>query len=175
MQKAVKLGLGVALATVFATAAFAQVKPDTAIQYRQGIFKAQLWNVLPMAAMVQGKAPYDQAAFLLRAQRLDQLSKMAWDGFGPGTNAGAPTKARPEVWSNGAGFKQAAEAFQAETPKLVAAAQTGNMDQIKSAFGAVTKGCDNGHDNCRSKWSRLPPPGTVPGHSARLFFFGLSQ
>jgi cytochrome c556 len=151
MQKAVKLGLGVALATVFATAAFAQVKPDTAIQYRQGIFKAQLWNVLPMAAMVQGKAPYDQAAFLLRAQRLDQLSKMAWDGFGPGTDAGAPTKALPAVWSNAAGFKQAAEAFQAETPKLVAAAQTGNMDQIKAAFGAVTKSCDNCHDNFRGK------------------------
>lgn len=141
----------VALATVFATAAFAQVRPDTAIQYRQGIFKAQLWNVLPMAAMVQGKAPYDQAAFLLRAQRLDQLSKMAWDGFGPGTNAGVPTKARPEVWSNGAGFKQAADAFQAETPSCWPPRRPATWIRSKSAFGAVTKSCDNCHDNFRSK------------------------
>jgi cytochrome c556 len=150
MQSRLKLVAGLMLAGI-AVSAQAQTKPETAIEYRQGIFRAQLWNVLPMAAMVQGKAPYDQAAFLLRAQRLDQLSRMAWDGFGPGTDKGAPTKAKPDVWSNPARFKQAAEAFQAETPKLVAAAQSGNMDQIKAAFGAVTKSCDNCHDTFRSK------------------------
>ena len=104
-----------------------------------------------MFMMASGKMPYDQAAFLQRAQRLNQLSPMAWDGFGPGTDAGAPTKARPEIWSNAAGFKQAQEAFQAETVKLVAAAQSGNMDQIKAAVSATAKSCDNCHDNFRAK------------------------
>jgi len=150
MQKRFKYAAALLLAGA-AVSAHAQFKPEEAIAYRQGIFKAQRWNMVPMAMMVQGKTPYDQATFLRHAQRLDQVSKMAWDGFGPGTDAGAPTKARPEIWSNAAGFKQAADAFQAETPKLVAAAQSGNMDQIKAAFGGVAKSCDNCHDNFRSK------------------------
>jgi cytochrome c556 len=150
MHQHLKLVAGLLLAGVAASAQ-AQMKPEDAIQYRQGIFKAQRWNMVAMAGMVQGRVPYDQAAFLQRAQRLDQLSKMAWDGFGAGTDAGAPTKAKAEIWSNAAGFKQAADAFQAETPKLVAAAQSGNMDQIKAAFGAVAKSCDNCHDNFRAK------------------------
>jgi cytochrome c556 len=151
MHKAVRMIAGLALASSFATGASAQMKPEDSILYRQGIFKAQRWNMIPMAGMVQGKIPYDQAAFLVRAQRLDQLAKMAWEGFGPGTDAGAPTRAKPEIWSDSAKFKQAADAFQAETPKLVAAAQSGNMDQIKAAFGAVAKTCDNCHDNFRTK------------------------
>jgi cytochrome c556 len=150
MQMRTKLAAALVLAAT-AASAHAQSKPEDSILYRQGVFKAQRWNLLPMAMMVQGKMPYDQAAFLMRAQRLDQLSKMAWEGFGPGTDAGAPTKARAEIWSNAAGFKQAQEAFQAETPKLVAAAQSGNMDQIKAAFSGVVKTCDNCHDNFRSK------------------------
>ena len=150
MQMRTKFAAALILAAT-AVSAHAQSKPEESIQYRQGIFKAQRWNLLPMAMMVQGKMPYDQAAFVARAQRLDQLSKMAWEGFGPGTDAGAPTKARAEIWSNAAGFKQAQDAFQAETPKLVAAAQSGNMDQIKAAFSGVVKTCDNCHDNFRSK------------------------
>lgn len=150
MQKRYKLAVALALAAT-AASAHAQFKPEEAIAYRQGVFKAQRWNLVPMAMMVQGKMPYDQAAFLARAQRLEQLSHMAWEGFGPGTDKGAPTKAKAEIWSDAAGFKKAADAFQAETPKLVAAAQSGNMDQIKAAFSGVVKTCDGCHDNFRSK------------------------
>ncbi|GIK86428.1 MAG: cytochrome c [Burkholderiales bacterium] len=145
-----KLAVALALAGT-ALSAQAQFKPEEAIAYRQGIMKAQRWNLVPMAMMVQGKMPYDQAVFLTKAQRLNALSSMTADGFVPGSEAGAPTKARPEIWSNAAGFKQAADQFAAETPKLVAAAQSGNMDQIKAAFGGVVKSCDNCHDNFRSR------------------------
>lgn len=150
MQMRFKLVAALVLAGT-AFSAHAQFKPEEAIQYRQGIFKAVRWNLVPMGAMVQGKVPFDQAAFVQRAQRLQMLSSMPWDGFGAGTDAGAPTKARPEIWSNAAGFKQAQDAFQAEAPKLVAAAQSGNMDQIKAAFQGVVKTCDGCHDNFRSK------------------------
>ena len=150
MQMRTKLAAALILAAT-AISAHAQSKPEEVIQYRQGVFKAIRWNVAPMGAMVQGKMPYDQAAFLARAPRLDPLAKMPWDGFGAGTDKGAPTRAKAEVWSDEAGFKKAADAFQAETPKLVAAAQSGNMDQIKAAFSGVIKTCDNCHDNFRSK------------------------
>ena len=151
MQKAAMLGLGVALATVLATTAFAQARPDRAIKYRQGIMQAQSWNLGILAAMVRGEQPYNKDKFLYHAVALEQVSRMAWEGYIPGSDQGAPNRSKPEIWSNAAGFKQAADAFQAETPKLVAAAQSGNMDQIKAAFGAVVKTCDNCHDNFRAK------------------------
>jgi len=150
MQKRFKFAAALLLAGLTASA-HAQFKPEEAIAYRQGIMKAQRWNLVPIALMVQGKTPYDQATLLAKAQRLNALASMTADGFVAGSEAGAPTKARPEIWSNAAGFKQAADAFAAETPKLVAAAQSGNMDQIKAAFGPVVKSCDNCHDNFRSK------------------------
>jgi cytochrome c556 len=150
MKVRFKIMAALALAGLTASA-HAQFKPEEAIAYRQGIMKAQRWNLVPIALMVQGKTPYDQAILLTKAQRLNALASMTGDGFVAGSEAGAPTKARPEIWSNAAGFKQAWEGFAAETPKLVAAAQSGNMDQIKAAFGPVVKSCDNCHDNFRSK------------------------
>lgn len=150
MQKRFKFAAALLLAGA-AVSAHAQFKPEEAIAYRQGIMKAQRWNLVPIALMVQGKTPYDQATLLAKAQRLNALASMTADGFVAGSEAGAPTKARPEIWSNATGFKQAADQFAAETPKLVAAAQTGNMDQIKAAFGGVVKSCDNCHDNFRTK------------------------
>lgn len=150
MQMRFKLMAAVVLAGT-AVAAHAQFKPEEQIQYRQGIMKAIRWNFVPMGAMAQGKMPFDQAVFLRNAQRLQALSTMPWEGFAAGTDSGAPTKARPEVWSNATGYKQAQDAFVAEVPKLVAAAQGGNQDQIKAAFDAVGKTCGNCHDNFRAK------------------------
>ena len=150
MRKRFKFVVAMAFAGL-AASAHAQFKPEDAILYRQGIMKAQRWNLTPIALMIQGKMPYDQAVLLAKAQRLNALASMTGDGFVAGSEAGAPTKARPEIWSNAAGFKQAWEGFAAETPKLVAAAQSGNMDQIKAAFGPVVKACDNCHDNFRTK------------------------
>ena len=138
-------------ACVFATAYGQEVKPDRAIKYRQGVLRAQGWNAGIMGSMVKGEQPYDKDAFTLHAVYLDQLAHMAWEGFPPGTDQGAPTKAKPEIWTDSAKFKEAADRLQAETPKLVAAAKTGDMNQIKPAFTSVGKACDNCHDNFRNK------------------------
>ena len=151
MQKAVKLGLGVALATVFATAAFAQAQPDRAIKYRQGAFQVMGWNMGPMAAMVKGERPYDKDEFLKRAMNVEHAAPLPWEAFGPGTDAGAPTKAKAEIWKDQAKYKQYADALQAETVKLVAAAKVGTLDAVKGPFGAVGKACSNCHDDFRAK------------------------
>lgn len=151
MNKAVKLGLGVALAAAFATTAFAQAQPDRAIKYRQGAFQVLGWNMGPMAAMVKGERPYDKDEFLKRAMNVDHGALAPFEGFGPGTDAGAPTKAKPEIWKDAAKFKQYQDALQAETTKLVAAAKAGTLDAVKGPFGAVGKACSNCHDDFRSK------------------------
>jgi cytochrome c556 len=151
MHKALLAFSGTLLAGVLAIAYAQEIKPDRAIQFRQGIMRAQNWNAGMMAAMVKGEKPYNKDEFLLRATYLDQLVHMAWEGFIPGSDQGAPTKAKPEIWKDTAKFKQNQERLQAETPKLVAAAKTGDMNQIKVAFGDVGKACANCHDDFRAK------------------------
>ena len=142
---------GVAVAGVIAIVNAQDIKPDRAIKYRQGILQAQGWNAGIMSAMVKGERPYDKDEFLKRAIYLDELVYMPWEGFIPGSDQGAPTKAKPEIWKDPAKFKQNQEKLQAETPKLVAAAKTGDMNQIKTALGDVGKACNNCHDDFRAK------------------------
>ncbi len=151
-KKTIHALAGLALACSLAPVAAAQdVKPEVAIRYRQAILRAQLWNVLPMAAMVKGDKPFNKEQFLLRATYLDQLAAMAWEGFTPGSDQGAPTRAKPEIWKDMAKFTQHANALQAATPKLVAAARVGTLEAVKGPFGEVTKACDSCHDDFRSK------------------------
>jgi cytochrome c556 len=142
--------LGVVAA--FSLAVYAQdVKPDRAIKYRQGIMTGQGWNLGVLGAMAKGDLPYDKGLAVRSATQLDQLVYMAWDGFTPGSDQGAPTKAKPEIWKEQAKFRQLQEALQAETPKLVAAAKTGELSELRRAIGPVGKACDNCHDDFRSK------------------------
>jgi cytochrome c556 len=151
MHKAVNIGVGVALATAFATAAVAQTPAERAIKYRQGAFQVMAWNMGPMAAMVKGERPYDKDEFLRRATIVEHAAPLPWEAFGAGTDAGAPTKAKAEIWKDQAKFKQYADALQAESVKLVAAAKVGTLDAVKGPFGAVGKACSNCHDDFRAK------------------------
>jgi len=148
----VPLAGAVMVVGMFSLAVSAQdVKPDRAIKYRQGILQAQGWHAGVLAAMAKGERPYDKDAAVKSATYLDELVYMAWDGFGPGTEQGAPTKAKPEIWKEPAKFKQYQQALQAETPKLVAAAKTGDVAQLRTALGPVGKACSNCHDDFREK------------------------
>ncbi len=78
------------------------------------------------------------------------LSHLPWAAFGSGTDLGE-TKAKPEIWKEQAKFKGGADKLQAEAAKLAAAAKTGNLDNLKAAFGATAETCKACHDAFRSK------------------------
>src|SRR5271167_3345437 len=127
------------------------VKPDRAIKFRQGILQAQGWNAGIMNAIIKGEKPYNKDEFLLRATYLNELSQMAWEGFIPGSDQGAPTKAKPEIWTEPAKFKQYQLDLQAAASKLVAAARSGDMSVIKPAFNDLGNACGNCHDDFKNK------------------------
>lgn len=101
--------------------------------------------------MVKGQRPYDKELVLRSAALLDVTNKMIPEAFPPGTESGAPTRARPEIWTDPEKYKQALAAFQAEIPKLNEAAQAGTVDALRSAFSSVAKGCDGCHESFRAK------------------------
>ena len=76
------------------------------------------------------------------------MAKLPWAGFGAGTEGG---KAKPEIWKEQAKFQDLSEKMQAETVKLAAAAKSGNLDQLKAAFGPAAASCKACHDSFRSR------------------------
>lgn len=132
---------------VFSAAVSAQTaRPDRSIKYRQGLMRAQIWNMGILGAMAKGDRPYSKDEAVRVATNVSQLLAMPWDGFGPGTDKGAPTSAKAEIWKDPAKFKQMADAAQAESLKLIAAAQTGDVAKLRPALAAMGKACDSCHD-----------------------------
>jgi cytochrome c556 len=118
---------------------------------RKAAFTVMSWNFGVLAAMAKGQVPYDQAEAVKRAETVSVVSHLPFEGFPKGTETGLDTRALPEVWSQPEKFKQNAERLQSETAKLVQAAKSGDLGQLKSQVGATAKACSNCHDDYRRK------------------------
>ena len=98
-----------------------------------------------IGAMVNGRVPFDAATVQANADVVATLSKLPFTGFIDGTSTG-DTKAKPEIWTEPAKFKAAQTKMQDEVVNLNTAAKTGNLGQIKAAFGETGKSCKACHD-----------------------------
>lgn len=126
--------------------AFAQFqKPEDAVKYRKSALTVMSNHFGRIGAMANGRVPFDAKAAAESAAVVETMSKLPWEGFVAGTDKGE-TRALPVVWTEPAKFKEGSEKLQAETAKLNAAAKTGNLDAIKTAFGAVGQSCKACHD-----------------------------
>jgi cytochrome c556 len=137
---------------VFAAPASAQFqKPEDAIHYRQSAMAVMGEHFGRIGAMANNKAPFDAKTAAESAEVVAFMSKLPFAGFIAGTEKGHDTKAKPEIWKEADKFKAAATKMQEEVVKLNTAAQGGNFDQIKAAFGEAGKSCKACHDDFRNK------------------------
>jgi cytochrome c556 len=126
--------------------------PEAAIKYRQSVMTVQGRAFYgSIGAMVNGRVPYDPKTAADNAELVVLLSRLPWIAFGPGTDKGAPTDAKPAVWSEQAKFKDLADKMQVEVVKLAAAAKTGNMENLKAAYGIARDTCKACHDTYTSQ------------------------
>jgi cytochrome c556 len=123
-------------------------KPEDAVKYRQSAFSVMGTHFGRLGAMANGRVPFDAAAAQANADIVFTMSRLPWPAFAEGTNVGN-TKAKPEVWTEGDKYRAAAQKLQEETGKLQVAARSGNLDQIRAAFGATAQSCKACHDNYR--------------------------
>jgi cytochrome c556 len=138
------------LATALPAAAQFQ-KPEDAIKYRQSALTVMANHFGRIAAMAQGKAPFDAKAAADNAVIVREMSMLPFVAFGDGTDKGMPTRAKPEIWKEQAKFKAAAEKMQGEVVKLEAAAKSGSLDAIKTAVSATGGSCKGCHDDFRAE------------------------
>ena len=154
MKLSAGLALSAALVALSLPAAAQQAgapfqKPEDAVKYRQSALSLMGTHLTRLGAMASGRAPYDAKQAVENAEVLATLARLPWAGFGPGTDK-ISRSAKPEIWTEQAKFKDHGDKMQAEVGKLVAAAKTGNLDNLKAAFGPTAASCKACHDNFRN-------------------------
>lgn len=138
-----------ALAAAIALPASAQfAKPEDAVKYRKASLTVMGAHFSRVGAMASGRVPFDAKVAAENADLVATLAKLPWAAFPEGTDKG-DTRAKAEIWKDADKFKEAADRLQAESVKLQAAAKSGNLDAIKTAFGATGASCKACHDTFR--------------------------
>jgi len=142
------LVLAAASVLVAAPASAQFAKTEDAVHYRQSAMFLQSQHFGRIAAMANGRVPFDAAAAQANADLVATISKLPWAGFAPGTEGG---KAKPEIWKEQAKFKELSDKLQAETDKLAVAAKGGNLDAIKAQVAQTGDTCKACHDAFRNR------------------------
>lgn len=152
MKPALNLVLALCAAALAAPAAAQFAKAEDAIKYRQSALTVLGTHFAHLGAMADGKIAYDAPAAAADADVVLLASRLPWHAFGPGTDKGRETAARPEIWQQPDKFRERSQAMQAQVADaLVPAARSGNLDQLKAAFGPTARSCKACHDDFRRK------------------------
>lgn len=124
-------------------------KPEDAVDYRQSAFTVMGAHFGRVGAVVQGRVPYDAAATLANVEVVALMSRLPYQGFVDGTAGTARGGASPKIWTERARFDAAASKMQEEVGKLLVAARSNNLDNVKAAFGPAAQACKACHDDYR--------------------------
>lgn len=145
------IAVAATLVAIAAPASAQFAKPEDAIKYRQSALSVMGTHFGRVGAMANGRVPFDAKAATENADIVADMAKLPWAAFGAGTDKGGNTRAKPEIWTEQAKFKEYSDKLIAESTKLAAAAKTGNLDALKTAFGATAGSCKACHDAFQAK------------------------
>ncbi len=147
MRKTLLLGLAAAIGA--AGLAYAQTSPtiplpaDTIIAARQAGYDLQAGVATGMKTVID--AGGDVKGLVDGAKGLASWGHVIPSMFPDGTQTGHNTKARPEIWSDRAGFEKAAEKFWTEADKLVISADAGDKAGFAAQYTVTTQACGACH------------------------------
>ena len=150
MKVVATLAVAAAVFTLAAPASAQFAKPEDAVKYRQSAMFIMGQHFGRIGAMVNGKAPYDPAAAAASAEVVAEMAKLPWPGFAANTDK-LSQKAKSEIWTDAAKFKEASERLQNAAPKLATASKANNLETLKTAFQDTAGTCKNCHDNFRNQ------------------------
>jgi len=123
--------------------------PEQIIVIRQAVMDLQQGVAGAMKAAVDAKS--DVKPLVPGAKGLVSSAKVITSMFPGGTETGHDTKAKPEIWSDWAGFEKAQAAMLAATEKLVPLAEANDTAGFATQFAAVGRTCGGCHREYKMK------------------------
>jgi cytochrome c556 len=126
-----------------------KMKAEDQVKQRQSGYAILGYNFGSLAAMAQGKKPYDAEEAQRNAQMAANVAGYMRQFFGEGTDMVANTKAKPEIWAKRADFDAKMDKMVAEAQKLPQAA--GDLASLKKAVADTGGACKACHDEYKAK------------------------
>lgn len=143
---------GVALATLGVTTSYSQDMPSG-----QALVDLRIQGLKAAGGGMKFLASYDgsdQASAAKAAKAIDDAAAglTVWfpEGSGPGGAGITETRAKPEIWSDAAGFTAKIKAFDDASGVLTNAVASNDTAAIQAAFAEVGKSCKACHEAYRA-------------------------
>lgn len=119
------------------------VSAEDAHEMREGAMKAMGGNLKALGAVAKGEMAPD-AGTVVHAQSLAAMSHTVKLLFAQELISDK-SRAKPEIWSDWAGFSKAADDLSMATAAVIEAAKSGDPAAIGAALGDVGKSCGGCH------------------------------
>lgn len=153
MKKLIACTAGLLMAGA-AGVAMAQVSAEDQIKYRKAGYSYMAWNMGKIKAqVVDGSVAYDQKQVEAAANTIAAIANSGMGAlYGPGTEQSVgnqKTRVKPEFFTDQAGVREVAVAFNQAANNLAQVAAAGDKDAIAKAFGQVGQSCKGCHDKYR--------------------------
>jgi len=144
------------IAIALAGTAVAQVKPESAIKFRQSGYTFMAWNMGKLKVMLIDNPESFNKEQAVAAANL--IAATANSGMGalyvPGSDKGKgwePTRVKAELFTDKEGVGKVAVAFNKEANELAKVAAGGDAAALKAQFGKVGEACKGCHDKFREE------------------------
>jgi cytochrome c556 len=141
-----RITITAALTLGLAATAIAQKKPEEVIDYRRAAMTMVGWNFSPMSAMVKGKIPFDAKEFARHAERIAGITPQVLEGFAKGSDKGAETDAKADIWTHFDDFQSKLNDLVNESKTMSEVARTGDEAKMKEQFKKLGGTCKACHD-----------------------------
>jgi cytochrome c556 len=120
------------------------------IKARQASFHLSAGAFGPMKAAIDSGADVNTLAFGARGLARWARTIPSMFPAGTGAEAGVPTKAKPEIWSDRAVFETRAAEYAAAADRLAELAQANDKAGFAAQWAVVRQSCSNCHDAFRA-------------------------
>lgn len=127
-------------------------RADRILEVRLAAMVAQSATVPALAAMVNGKSPFEPKRAQVLAERAAMLASMSSETFPDESRTAAKSLARPEVWSQRAEFNQLMTVYVEKSVALVSAAKIGTLEALRPAVVDIGRTCRS----CHERFEDLP-------------------
>lgn len=147
MRSALAVGAAIIVSTGMALAqgAATLLTADQVVATRKAGMNLQAGNLIAMKQAVE--AGTDVKPLVGSAKSLAGWGRVIPTVFPAGTEAAGATKARPEIWSDRAGFERAAANLVAQADKLSQLADANDKAGFAAQYTATTQACGGCHRN----------------------------